>query len=366
MISEREAADYPFLRGASELVKILYPRGDDLASPRYARVLDRGEERIAEAILEGVVGERASGDIASRPVDDGFTPAIIDVLSFPVALMFVTAVDDFYLARRFALAEARRVHGLLRREREARVALMGRDEFGWRMRPVQREVDGQAYGFELHFVDYLRNASSFREDKWKLVNRLMGSGYVLLTSAEAARLLQVEVERLVLDLVTRHGKISLPEAHRERVGRIAKLFEEHRAGISGEALPAEVLVNAFPPCMRRAFEGLTSGRRASHMERFALSSFLVNSGMDLDRIVRLFVSVTDFDERLTRYQIEHIAGLRGGRTRYTPPSCSTLRTHSVCHNPDDLCRRINHPLSYYRSRVRDLEGAGGEEGAEGE
>jgi len=366
MISEREAADYPFLKEASELVKILYPKGDDLASPRYERVLDRCEERITEALIEGEVSERASEAVVSRAVDDGFTPEIVDVLSFPAAIMFVTAVGEFFLARRFALAEARRVYGLLRREKEPRVAFMGRNEFDWNMRQVQLVADGHAYRFELHFGDYLRNASSFREDKWKLVNRLMRNGYVLLTSVEATRLIQVEVERLILDLVTKHGRITLPPAHRERVDRITKLFEENRAGIGGEELPSEVVADAFPPCMRRAFEGLTSGRRASHMERFALTSFLVNAGMDLERIVKLFISVTDFDEQLTRYQIEHIAGMRGRRTRYTPPSCATLRTHGVCYNPDELCGRIKHPLAYYRNRVRDLKGENGEEKADGE
>jgi DNA primase large subunit len=121
------------------------------------------------------------------------------------------------------------------------------------------------------------------------------------------------------------------------------------------------VVEALPPCIRRAFEGLLAGRRESHMERFALTSFLINAGMDVEEIVQLFVSVTDFDEQFTRYQIEHIAGLRGSRTRYTPPSCSTLKTHGVCFNPDSLCEHIKHPLSYYKTRVRDQRRQHGEE-----
>ena len=101
------------------------------------------------------------------------------------------------------------------------------------------------------------------------------------------------------------------------------------------------------------------------MERFGLTSFLVNVGMDIDEIVKLFVSVTDFDEEFTRYQIEHIAGLRGSRTKYTPPTCSTFKTHGVCYNPERLCERIKHPLSFYRRRVwgiqRDRERESGSE-----
>jgi DNA primase large subunit len=91
------------------------------------------------------------------------------------------------------------------------------------------------------------------------------------------------------------------------------------------------------------------------MERFGLTSFLVNVGMPIDEIVKLYVSVTDFDESLTRYQIEHIAGLRGTRTKYTPPTCATLRTHGICRNINDICKTIVHPLSYYRKKVLQIQ-----------
>jgi len=342
MISEREAAKYPFLKEAVGLVETLNLKIDDLADPGYSGVLDRGEERVSEAILKGVVST-------------GHGDALTELLSFPVAVMFVTVVGDRFLDRRYALAEAVRVYEILKDEDEARIALMARGEFGWDVRLIRRELDGQVYRFDLGFSDYLRNAAPFHEDKWKLVNRAMRGGYVPLTRVEAARLIQVEVEGLIRGRVSKHGRVALPEVVRDRVDRIRRLFEEHRASIGGEKLPSEVVNDAFPPCMRRAFEGLISGRRASHMERFALTSFLVNAGMDLERIVQLFVSVTDFDEQLTRYQIEHIAGLRGSRTKYTPPTCATLRTHGICHNPDALCKRVKHPLVYYRIKLRDLK-----------
>jgi len=350
MISEGEAAKYPFLRDAVGLVETLHLKVDDLAAPSYRRILNRGEERVSEAILRGVVG-LGRGD------------SLTELLSFPVAIMFTTVIGERFLDRRYALAEAVRVYRLLRDEGAARIALMARGEFNWDVRLVQRELDGQIYRFQLHFVDYLRNAAAFHEDKWKLVNRVMRNGYVLLTRVEAARLMQVEVEGLIRGRVSKHGRIALPKLLQERVDKVRKLFEENRASIGGEELPSEAVVDAFPPCIRHAFEGLMSGRRASHMERFALTSFLINIGMDLERIVQLFVSVTDFDEQLTRYQIEHIAGLRGSRTKYTPPTCATLRTHGVCHSPDRLCKRIKHPLAYYRIKVRDLKREQGEKPA---
>ena len=66
-------------------------------------------------------------------------------------------------------------------------------------------------------------------------------------------------------------------------------------------------------------------------------------------------SLPDFNERLTRYQVEHIAGGRGSRTKYIPPRCDTLRTHGVCPSMDDICREVRHPLAYYRRKLRVAE-----------
>jgi DNA primase large subunit len=86
--------------------------------------------------------------------------------------------------------------------------------------------------------------------------------------------------------------------------------------------------------------------------RFTLTSFLVNIGMPSEKVNELFKGFSDYNERLTRYQVEHIAGERGSRTRYTPPQCTTLQTHGVCTNSDDLCRRVRHPLAYYKRKQR--------------
>jgi len=351
MISEREAAKYPFLNDAVNLVETLGLTLEDLSDPGHAKVLDRAERRVNQAIVNGEATSEL-GDTLS------------ELLSFPVGNMFITAMGEQFLFRRYALSEAVRAQGLLKDETEERLAKIARLEFGWTLRLVDERLDGRLYRFEVLFKDYLRNAASFREPEWKIVNRLMREGYVLLTRREASRLLQEEIQRRITDLVSKHRKIALPGPLGAKVEALQKVFEENRSKLTGGDLPTELMNEAFPPCIRHAFEGLMAGKRLSHMERFGLTSFLVNVGMDIDEIVNLFVSVTDFDEQFTRYQIEHIAGLRGSRTKYTPPTCSTFKTHGVCYNPERLCERIKHPLSYYRRRVwgiqRDREREGGE------
>jgi DNA primase large subunit len=306
--------------------------------------VDRAKDRVIEAILNG----ETSSNLAN--VD-----STTELLSYPIAVMFVTLVSEQFLNRRFALSEAVRVYNLLQQEEENRILQIALDEFGWDIKKDPETIDGETMSLKLSFRDYLNLASGFHEAKWKLVNRKMENGFVALTDKEAARLMQVEVEKWVNERVATPSNFPLPLSLEARLNEVKKVFDENRSKLSGSELPDEVINEAFPPCINYCLEGLLAGRRASHMERFALTSFLVNIGMPVDQMVSFYTDVTDFDESLTRYQIEHIAGLKGNRTKYTPPTCNTLRTHRVCRNPDSICDKINHPLSYYRRKVWGIQ-----------
>ncbi|MBN2334504.1 DNA primase large subunit PriL [Candidatus Bathyarchaeota archaeon] len=342
MLSEREAAKYPFLEEGVKLVEGLNLQLDDLTDPNYRKVVERAAERVKEAIVQGEV----SAKLADPPTE---------LLSYPIAVMFVTLIGEQFLNRRFALAEAVRAYNLLQEEYEEKITQVAQNEFGWDIRRDPENIDGIPHTLKLAYPNYLRAAGGFHEPKWKLVNRKMENGLVSLTGIEAARLLQVEVENWVKERVSVPSRFPLPEPLQTQLDEVKKVFDENRTKLGGSQLPDEVINEAFPPCMRYCLEGLLSGRRASHMERFGLTSFLVNVGMPIDDMVNLYTSVTDFDESLTRYQIEHIAGLKGNRKKYTPPTCATLRTHGICREMDGICKTISHPLSYYRKKARRLE-----------
>lgn len=338
MISELEAAKYPFLKEAAETLDVLNLTLDDLENPGFDNVLRRAESRVSQAIIKGEVN-----------VD--LSDSLTELLSFPVANMYVASLGEGFLSRRYALSEAKRVSKLLEEENEAHIAKIARREFGWSCKLVRKNLDGRLHSFKLSFSSYLRNVAAFREPKWKLVNRLLAEGEVLATKSDVVRLLQEEVQRRIYGFLFKRHHITLPGPARAKVEALSKIFESNRPRLTSVNLPNKVNMEALPPCIKDSFEGLLAGKREGHMERFTLTSFLINIGMDLDEIIQLFISVTDFDEDFTRYQIEHIAGLRGGRTKYTPPTCSTLRTHNVCHNPDEICKTIKHPLSYYRRKA---------------
>ena len=59
----------------------------------------------------------------------------------------------------------------------------------------------------------------------------------------------------------------------------------------------------------------------------------------------------DFNEKVARYQVEHIAGLRGGRKAYNVPDCKTLFAQSLCFK-NQTCYNVSHPLQYGRRLVK--------------
>jgi DNA primase large subunit len=335
LISETEAAKYPFFDKARTLIDSLKLTLDDLSKPGYERVLERGAERVLEAITKGEVSAKLGNTMT-------------ELLSFPIAIMYIKVIKEKFLDRRYALGEALRAYKLLRGENNEKLSNIAKLEFNWDLKKQDIIVDGKHYDFALYFTDYLKLTSRFHEEKWKLINRIIEEGYVLISRMESARLLQVEVEKHIKKNVSNHSTIKLPSPIQDIVDKIDEVLSEKLEKLGEKSLPSEVINEAFPPCMQYCMKGLLSGRNASHMERFALTSFLVNTGMDLDKLVDLYISVTDFDEGLTRYQIEHIAGLRGSRTKYKPPNCSTLKTHGVCKEGNGTCKNIRHPINFYK------------------
>jgi DNA primase large subunit len=120
-----------------------------------------------------------------------------------------------------------------------------------------------------------------------------------------------------------------------------------------DGFPKTVTQSAFPPCIVALQEAVSKGHHLSHVGRFTLTSFLVSIGMPSEKVAELFKGFSDFNERLTRYQIEHIAGERGSRTRYTPPNCATLQTHGVCvKSNDSACHGARNPLVCYKRKLK--------------
>jgi DNA primase large subunit len=338
-------AKYPFLTQTREHVAAV---GIDLRElGELQNIIGRAQERI-EATFE-FDAYRQNLEPYKRPD--------VEIASFPVAILVVSGVEDRVLTERFALSEAKRVHKYLADEKDEMVLRIAQ-YFHWDVHPSQ---EGPC-SYQMHFSNYVSNAASGRlvhAPEWKLINRQLHDGQVAVTLKDIRRLLQEEVKRYI-EARTREKPRNLPQVVQDLVNEVKAEFLKRKPHLTEFDQIVRAEESEYPPCIVNLLGRATKGKHLSHAERFTLVTYLVHQGITVDGIINLFSGVADFAEAKTRYQVEHLAGERGGRTAYTTYNCSTLQTHGICPRPEDLvCKRIRNPLTYHvRKKAIEHEAKG--------
>ncbi len=307
----------------------------------YGRVVSRAESRITQALLGDIEKPKFAQDEEVRMEEE--------LLSYPVARLLLSCIGDRYAIRRYALKEAKSSTEFLKdvlyemdtKTQSVFLSLLA-SELGLEVGSAEEN------GLFMPLSFYLRYASHIHEPEWKLVNRHVANGMVLVQSRELMRLMQEAIRAKVEDGMPLEVPPEICKRLLVYIGRIKEILAERKAMF--EQVHVRGPERIYPPCMREAMRLVREGMNLPHSQRFALTSFLLTIGWSVEEVARLFASSPDFDERLATYQIEHIAGATG--TRYTPPSCATMQTYGNCIGKDKSCAGVSHPLTYYRRQLR--------------
>lgn len=342
-------AEYPFLPGADTLLdgEAVSVRSL-LEEPAFDRARTIGRARILAA-ADDPRGTRDLDELATASAEVRF-------LSFLFARLVLSAGPTAAALRRWAVAEAKRSYGRLAAVPVEELTEVAR-RLGFTLEPV-------GPGVELALVDYVRLAVPIREGEYRLARQEVVRGRVRIGSVRAARLLQEAVRlRLAQPVPLADDVVRLVrERESELLGEVARRtpMPVARPGGPGGAVRSDW----FPPCIRKMQRTLQAGENLSHAGRFALAAFLHRTGADFETIVDAYRGAPDFDESITRYQVEHITHKDGG-LGYAPPECDTLRSHGLCvrdgdpgaplavdRERDARCfdPTLRHPLQYYRRR----------------
>ena len=342
-------ADYPFLPGAEGLLggEALSVRAL-LEEPAYERVRAMGRARIRSA-QDDPRGTSAVEELAVARPDERY-------LSFLYARLVLSSAPSAAGLRRWAVAESKRGH-----ERLKAVAPAELEEVAQRLGYAFAVRAGRV---ELGVSDYVRLATPIREAEFRLATQELSDGRVAVAPARASRLLEEAVRRaLAVPLALRPEVVGAVRAREsELLEELARRVPTPSGAPGGPVGPLRP--ERFPPCVRKMQQTLERGENLSHAGRFCLAAFLHRVGASFETIVDAFRGAPDFDESVTRYQVEHIT-LRDGGRGYEPPECATLRSHGLCARdgdpdgptpvdraPDPRCFEpsLKHPLQYYRRR----------------
>jgi DNA primase large subunit len=334
-------ARYPFLQEARTAVE---EAGVDLA-----RVVAE-EDAVVERARERVVGALTNGDVGGRARSDR-----VELLSYPVARVLVSVVEENILVRKYASAEAEAAYERFTTDEtdESELKSVGDDASLSRAEllaefDLEDHVHETADGYDVDVPTYLLLSSSLRQDSWRLVNRALDDGRVPVSRAELDQLLQQAVE----DRVAEGLPLNVPEPIEDELEAPATAVRDVLADMDLTREIDTVVPELFPPCMQHLLDQVQRGEHLPHHSRFAITSFLANIGLSTDEIVDIYKVNPGFGEEMTRYQTDHIQG-ETSPTEYTAPSCATMKAYGDCTNPDDLCDAINHPLSYYEAKLDD-------------
>jgi hypothetical protein len=89
--------------------------------------------------------------------------------------------------------------------------------------------------------------------------------------------------------------------------------------------------DATPPCIRNIIDTFKKAGDVDHYARLVLVWYLKWVGYGIDDVVSIFSRFAkDFNERITRYQVEYAFAQRGRREDWLPPSCKWMKQHNLC------------------------------------
>jgi DNA primase large subunit len=299
-------------------------------------------EGYAEATKLRIMEALQRGEKGVLPREDAFE----DLLTFGLARVLCIAIGEPWLLKRWALAEASRMERFLHVETKELKEMVLKTVLNIEAVDDRRLSD--EFSYKVHLAEYLKLIRELSGPEWRLVNRMVHRGYVHLTEAEVVRLFrQLVYQRLsstegAPKITIKQLPAKLQEAAEDVMRELVKL----RSSYAYETVVEHA--EDWPPCMEAIKARIAE---ASHKELFTVAAYLVNRGYSTEQILAMLAERPDFNEKIARYQVEHIAGLRGSRTRYRPPSCSTMRTLGLCIEEGKYCPRwIQNPLQYKKPK----------------
>ncbi len=293
----------PFSREAAQLLEEQGLTLEDLA---YDPLLERARALARERLISAIEGRR-------RLILDRANP-MNEVYSYLAAKLIAAKVGRSML-NRLANYEAKRFMDLSSRLSRKHLMDLATGTFGISLR--------EDHSIWMDVASYLRGCVGIGGAKWRLVNRILRRGYVLIDDQDLRRILAEYVKRRILET----PRVELPTPLEEIAQEVSDLFAKRMKRRFKRPKKGD-----FPPCIKELIAKIRKGENLTHQARFSLTAFLLNVGWTQDQILDLFRGFPDFNEKVASYQISHIS-----KRKYKPPSCETMRNWGLC--PGECGRR---------------------------
>jgi len=320
-------AKYPFLDGAKKYVEeknlTLYVI---TKSPVYGSAI----KIVVERIKDGISGKNLNNIFDDIHWLSNFGAAGYEIclISFPLIKIFLNLVDiGDELKRRYVKKEGELFEKNLKNEDR-----ITRNE-------IFQEIFNQNFSltkYKLHFVDYLSYINDIKDERFDLINRRMDNGFVEVDEDEMIVIARNIVEKRYIEPIDlRHT--DMPEIIVEN----AKLLKDEVSKIkfSQEVRVKFTKTNDMPPSIAHIIQKIENKEKISHNERFVLACYLINKGMGIEEIKKIFSHSPDYDEKKTSYYLNYIS-----KRKYITPSYETMKSLGIWISEEE--KKFKNPLAY--------------------
>ncbi|WP_238478285.1 DNA primase regulatory subunit PriL [Natranaeroarchaeum sulfidigenes] len=334
---KRLYARYPFLDDARKAVEAAEVDLVELVNRDGAAAVDRAVERVDAALREGTIGQP-------------HRRTRVELLSYPIARVLVSLVDEHVLIRKYAHAEAAAARERFEADLSSDTQLKSTSDERLTVDHLLAEFDltgdvrPAPEGYRIAVGSYLRLSADLDGEEWRLVNRALSNGSVPVEEAELHDLLQ----QAIRDRITEGLPLSVPDPIAAGLDDAVDSLDESLADRQLSTDFDAVRPDLFPPCVKALLDRVEAGDELNHTGRFTLTAFLTSVGMSPGEVAELSAG-DEFNDETIQYQAAHLG--ENGTGEYPPPSCATMDTFGLCVDKDELCSEIDHPLTYYDERL---------------
>lgn len=205
----------------------------------------------------------------------------------------------------------------------------------WNEIPNDRSIDR----LMIHVIfNILRNRTNkAREILLNIYHRTRGANFQIVPSKlRIEEYLGISVHPNLIARKIREGYIELDndEIVNVRVDMmlrsIKKYVDSNRKELQEmfkDWLPKAIVrtIKSYPPCIQNILNRISSGENVGHYERLVLGIYMININKEIDEIIEIYRQLPNFNERKTRYYLEHIH-----KNKYKMYSCEKIRQLGLC------------------------------------
>ena len=329
-----ELAKYPFLQEASAYIQESKFDFAEFDRPEMIHIINRAVEKLENEL---------KGKIYSN-LDE----YEIEIMTFLVSLLLIKSIGLEEVSKKCSLFEAMRVERFLSTdlsiERSSQKKKLLVQKIFQDLFDINIDVDSTSSICKLSVADYLLRASKMYEQEWKLINRSVKDGYVYLDTDEAVRLIRNELSNLIYTRIKNMKVYEVPIIIKSKADELRKKY-------SGRYVYRnQFKILEYPPCIKHAMEIINKGENLPHSARFMLATYMLAIGKTEEEVIEIFKNSPDYNEKITRYQVEHLAGKKGSHIKYSVPSCDRLRSEDLCFAVKE-CENLINPIQFGRRKL---------------